>query len=275
MIRTDSVGLFPRSEQVVTSEAELATERSRRHILRVIAGVVVSPSLALLSSGCAVSDYRDAGLMIGSSVSRNIFVDANQFANKSVRVRLRNSSGDPGVDMSRMRTDVESSLRSAGYSITDKAGGIVLDANLYFLNTVATGRQRAANEVGALLGGVAGYEAAKGRGGLSPGSGLVIGAIAGATLQDVLRRHNDYDSYLAVCDVNIGVVRQQGTRRDSFVIGGNRFERERDEQDSTFDSFALRETVKVYVWAGDLRTRREGVMQAIQERLARVVANLM
>ena len=71
------------------------------------------------------------------------------------------------------------------------------------------------------------------------------------------------------------MVRQQGTRRDSLVIGGNQFEHERDEQDSTFDSFALRETVKVYVWAGDLRTRREGVMLAIQERLARVVANLM
>lgn len=229
----------------------------------------------VLGSGCAVSDYRDKGLMIGSTVSRNLFVDSNQFGNRNVRVRLRNSSGDPGIDMARMRNSVESNLRTAGYVVTEKSTGIVVDANLYFMNNVATGRQRASNEVGVLLGGVAGYEAAKGSGGIGAGSGAIIGAIAGATLQDVLRQHNDYDSYLAACDVNIGVIRQQDTRRDSFVIGGNRFDREQNERDSTFDSFAMRETVKVYVWAGDLRSRREGLMLAIQDRLARVVSNLI
>lgn len=217
--------------------------------------------------------------MIGSTVSRNLFMDAIQFGNKSVKVRLRNSSGDPGIDMAHMRGDVEANLRSAGYSIADGTAGIVVDANLYFLNNVATGRQRASNEVGVLLGGVVGYEAAKGRGGVGAGSGAILGAIAGATLQDVLRQHNDYDSYLAVCDVNIGVVRQQNTKRDSFVIGGNRFDQDRqrdqDERSLTFDSFALRETVKVYVWAGDLRSRKDSLMSAIQDRLARVVANLI
>lgn len=247
---------------------------SRRNAVFLLTGVLGLP-LTFSVSGCATADYRDNGLMIGSTVSANIFVDANQFANKGVRVRLRNSSGDPGVNMSRLRADVEANLRSAGYSIADQSAGIVVDANLYFMNNVATGRQRASNEVGALLGGVAGYEAAKRPGGLSPGSGVVIGAIAGATLQDVLRRHNDYDSYLAVCDVNIGVFRQQNTQKDSFVIGGNRFEREHDSKQSTFDSFAMREAVKVYVWAGDLRSRREALMLEIQNRLARVVANLI
>lgn len=262
----------------LTDEAPSVDDSSRRAALRVLSGSLAFP-LAGLVAGCAVGTYREQGLMIGSTVSRNLFMDANQFGNRNVKLRLRNSSGDPGVDMARMRSDVESNLRSAGYSIADSAAGIVVDANLYFMNNVATGRQRASNEVGALLGGVVGYEATKGRGGVGAGSGAILGAIAGATLQDVLRQHNDYDSYLAVCDVNIGVIRQQNTKRDSFVIGGNRFDQDRrrdqDEQALTFDSFAIKETVKVYVWAGDLRTRKDSLIWAIQDRLARVVANLI
>lgn len=244
----------------------------RRQALRAAAGLVLSP---LVLVGCAAADYRDPGFKIGSAVSRNLFVDSSQFGNRRIKVRLRNSSGDPSVDMARLRADVEGGLRSAGYAVAENDFGILLDANLYFMNTVATGRQRASNEVGALLGGVAGYELAKGRGGLGAGSGAILGAVAGATLQDVLRSHSDYDTYLAVCDVNIGVVRQQSTKRDSFVIGGNRFEREREHPDPTFESFAMRETVKIYVYAGDRRDRRDHVMWAIQERLARVVSNLL
>lgn len=265
--------------QIESNEPTSASSgTSRRSVLRLVSGALGLP-LASLAAGCAGGAYRDQGLMIGSTVSRNLFMDANQFGNKSVKVRLRNSSGDPSIDMTRMRGDVEANLRSAGYSIANATAGIVMDANLYFLNNVATGRQRASNDVGALLGGVAGYEAAKGRGGVGAGSGAILGAIAGATLQDVLRQHNEYGSYLAVCDVNLGVVRQQNTKRDNFVIGGNRFDqdrqREQEDQALTFESFALRETVKVYVWAGDLSTRKDNLMWAIQERLARVVANLI
>lgn len=179
------------------------------------------------------------------------------------------------MDMTRLRSDVEAGLRHAGYELGDAAAGIVLDANLYFMNNIATSRSQASNELGMLLGGVAGYELAKGRGGVSRGSGAVLGAVAGATLQEVLRSRSEHDSYLAICDVNIGVVRQQSTRNDSFVIGGNRFERDTGSRDPTFESFALRETIKVYVYAGDRRENRDGVMRAIQGRLANVVANLL
>lgn len=244
----------------------------RRGVLRKAALVALSP-LAL--AGCAAADHPEQNFRIGSVVSRNLFVDSSQFGNRRVKLRLRNSSGDPSMEMMRMRSDIEEGLRSAGYSIVERNFGLLIDANLYFMNTVATGRQRASNEVGALLGGVAGYEMAKGRGGLSAGSGVILGAVVGSTLLDVLRSHSEYDSYLAVCDVNIGVVRQQSTNRDSFVIGGNRFEREREHLNPTFESFAMRETVKVYVYAGDRRGRRDHVIWAIQDRMARVVANLV
>lgn len=236
---------------------------------------ILLPLAVALLAGCAVPSYPESGFRIGSAISKNIFVDPAQFANRVVKLRLRNSSGDPSIDMTRIRSSVEEGLRSAGYTVAESNFGLVMDVNLYFMNTVAVGRQRASNEIGFLLGGVAGYELAKRPGGLGGGSGAIIGAIAGATLQDVLRNNTEYDSYIAVCDVNIGVVKQENKKKDSFVIGGNRMEHVREDENGTFESFAMRETVKISVYAGDRRERRPYVMDAIQDRLARVVSNLI
>lgn len=232
------------------------------------------PLIFVALAGCATSDLRDNEFKIGSATSKNVFIDASQFANRTVKVRLRNSSGDPSIDVSRIRGAVESGLRAAGYQIGEQNFGILVDVNLYFMNSVAQGRQRASNEVGALLGGVAGYEMAKRPGGVGAGSGALLGAIAGATLQEVLRSNNEYDTYLVLSDVNIGVVKQENKKKDFFVIGGNRIE-QREEENGTFESFAMRETLKVAVYAGDKRERRAQVMDAIQDRLARVLSNLI
>lgn len=237
--------------------------------------ILLPVALALLAGCAAPGRYQVNELRIGSATSKNIFVDPSQFANRTVKLRLRNSSGDPSVDVSRLRSSVESGLRAAGYQISDSGFGIVLDVNLYFMNSVAVARQQASNEVGVLLGGVAGYELAKRPGGVAAVSGAIVGAIVGSTLQDVLRSSNEYDSYMALCDVNIGIVKQENKKKDFFVIGGSRIDKERGEPNGTFESFAMRETVKVSVYAGDRRDRRNGVVDAIQDRLARVVSNLI
>lgn len=232
------------------------------------------PLVLMALAGCAAHDTQVNAFKIGSATSKNVFVDPSQFANRTVKLRLRNSSGDPSIDVSAIRSAMESGLRAAGYQIGEQNFGILVDVNLYFMNSVAQGRQRASNEVGILLGGVAGYEMAKRPGGLGPGSGALLGAVAGATLQEVLRANNEYDSYLVLSDVNVGVVKQENRKKDFFVIGGNRIE-QRQEDNGTFESFAMRETVKVAVYAGDRRERRGQVMDAIQDRLARVLSNLL
>lgn len=233
------------------------------------------PFALLALAGCASPRYGASGFRIGSATSKNLFVDARQFANRQVRLRLRNSSGDPSINVATMRSSVEDGLRAAGYSVSEENAGIVIDVNLYFTDSVAVGRQRASNEIGILLGGVAGYELGKRPGGVSGGSGAILGAIAGATLQEVLRANNEFDTYVALCDVNIGVVRQESRKKDSLVIGGNRIEHEKQDERGTFEAFALRENVKVAVYAGDRRERHSQVMVAIQDRLARVLANLI
>ena len=227
-----------------------------------------------LLAGC-ITTRPAQSFQIGSATSKNVSVTPEQFANKAVRLRLRNSSGDLDFAPMQLKATIENGLTAAGYKVVNENAGIILDVNLYFVGNVATGRQQSQNELGALLGAVTGYELTKDAGGISSGSGAILGAIAGATLQDVLGSNNEYNTYVVLCDVNIGVVRQENKKRDNFVIGGNRFERESQDDPHTYDSFAIKDKVKVSVYAGDKKENRARVMQAIQERLGRVVANLI
>ncbi|MDA8533870.1 complement resistance protein TraT [Burkholderiaceae bacterium] len=173
---------------------------------------------------------------IGSATSKNVFVTPAQFANKTVRLRPHNSSGDLDFAPMQLRATIEDGLTAAGYKILNENVGIVLNVNLYHVGNVAKGHQRSQNELGALLRTVTGYELTKGAGGISSGSDASLGAIADATLQDVIRSNNEYNTYVVFCDVN------------------------------TYDSFAITDKVTVSVDAGDKIENRARVMQAIQER---------
>lgn len=231
-------------------------------------------AIALSLAGCAFDNDHKSNFMIGSSISKNIFIDPGQFSNKIVKLRLRNSSGDLSIDPSQIRASIENGLRSAGYVISDKDFGILLDVNIYFVNSVSTAKQSQSNDLSILLGGVVGYEIARNSGGITPGSGAILGGIAGATLNEVLKSNNDLDSYIVFSEVNIGVIKQRRAKKDSFTIGGNRFDMN-DEADGTFDAFDRRETLKVAVYAGDRNVNRGNVMIQIQNRLANILANLL
>lgn len=224
--------------------------------------------------GCAYNNGHKSNFMIGSSISKNIFIDSGQFSNKIVKLRLRNSSGDLSIDPSQIRASIENGLRLAGYVVSDKDFGILLDVNIYFVNSVSTAKQSQPNDLSILLGGVVGYEIARNSGRITPGSGAILGGIAGATLNEILKSNNDLDSYVVFSEVNIGVVKQQHVKKDFFTIGGNRFDMN-DEADGTFDAFDRRETLKVAVYAGDRNVNRGNVMMRIQKRLANILANLL
>ena len=204
-----------------------------------------------------------------------MFVDPSQFANHVVKLRLRNSSGDPSLDIVRLKNSIEGGLRAAGYEISDRDFGIVIDVNAFQMQSVSTARIQSSSGLGALLGAVGGYEVANQHHGISPASGAILGAVAGATIEEVVRNHGEKATYLALCDVNIGVVRKEYKKKDSFVIGGNKIENKAEEEQDTFTNFAMRDTVRIAAFAGDDPDRSGQTINALIDRLGRVVANLL
>lgn len=240
--------------------------------MKVIA-LVVSTVLLL---GCSTFEpaYKQ-GLQIGSVTSKNLFIDPSQFANRKVKLRLRNSSGDPSLDINKLKSVISNGLVSAGYEIVDRDFGIVIDVNAYQLQAVATGNVRNNSGIGLVLGGVAGYEGGRRPGGITAGSGAILGAVAGYALEEIIRAQGEYATYLALCDVNIGVVRKEFTKKDRFMIGGNKIEHKEKDEEDTFTNFALRDTLKVAVYAGDRSAPKQATIDALVDRLGRIVANLI
>lgn len=231
-------------------------------------------AIALNLVGCSFDNSYKSNFMIGSSISKNIFVDSSQFSNRNIKLRLRNSSGDLSIDPGQIRASIEKGLLSAGYNISDNNFGILLDVNIYFVNSVSAAKQSQPIDLSILLGGVVGYEIARSSGVITPGSGAILGGIAGATLHEILKSNNDFDSYIVLSEVNIGVAKQKNIKKDNFTIGGNRFDLD-DDVDGTFDAFDRRETLKVAVYAGDSSVNRNKVMIQIQNRLVNILSNLL
>lgn len=235
-------------------------------------------SSLVLAAGCSPVPKSQQGLMIGSSTSKNLFLDSSQFANRKVKLRLRNSSGDPGINMSRVRGAIEAGLRDAGYQVVDSEDfGILVDVNMFQLQSAAATRVRDSSGLGTLLGAVAGFEATRrnSNSGVAVGSGVILGAVAGYKLEEIIRANSEVTTYVALSDVNIGVVRRESTAKDSFTIGGNKYVHKDESESPTFKGFALRDTIRVAVYAGDDFEKRNLTVDAILDRLGRVVSNLI
>jgi hypothetical protein len=150
-----------------------------------------------------------------------------------------------------------------------------MDVNAFQMQSASKANVTSNSGLGTIIGGVVGYEAASRPGGIRSGSGAILGAIAGATIEEIIRNHGELSTYLAICDVNIGIVRKEYSKKDRFVIGGNKIEHREPDEADTFNTFAMRDTVRVAAFAGDDSTRSYQTLDALLDRLGRVVANLL
>lgn len=235
----------------------------------------ISCFITFFLAACApLPSSQDKGISSGSYISKNVFVDSSQFGNRKLKLRFRNSSGSSELSPGSLRSVVANQLTTAGYQIAQDDFGILLDVNLFYLNSVSEAR-RSSNEAGAILGAVLGYEATKRKGGFSGASGAVIGAISGAAIQEIIRSANEREVLLAVAEVNIGVKRVSSKSKDVFVIGGNRYTTQDQDVDETFSAFAKRESLRIAVYAGGPSSSRGEVILELERRLGSVVAGLI
>ncbi len=225
--------------------------------------------------GCAARLNSNPGFSIGSTTSKNLFIDSSQFSNRTIKLRIRNSSGDPDFDLSRFRNSIENGFRSAGYSISDQNYGIIVDVNAFQFQSVSRANISTSRGLGLLLGGVAGYELSKRSDNISSASGIILGAIAGSSLEEIVRYHGETWTYIALCDVNIGIIRMKNVEKDRFIIGGNKIEYPLSDDVDTYTNFAYKDTIRIAAYAGDDPSRSRQTIDALLDRLGRIVGNLL
>lgn len=230
-------------------------------------------AVAAIMTACAqptrygMLEDPETGLMWGSAIERNLLIDAAQLENRTVKLNLRNVSGDPRYDLTLFRQRLLDALRAKGYTPTDGNDfGVKFDVNVLYSGHVQNSLAGQFGFLGAAAGGVAGYR------GTNESRNMAAGMLAGATLGAIAGSYARDDTYITVAEVSVAVADQyRGTTKKTVTFSASPPMQE--VRPSSIKPFEALLQTKVAVYAGGRNTTQRQVSDGVRERLARIVAD--
>lgn len=228
---------------------------------------------ATLAAGCAqpsrygMVEDPETGLMWGSAVERNLVIDAAQLENRTIKLNLRNVSGDSSYDLTLFRKRLLDALIAKGYTPTDGNDfGVKFDVNVLYSGHIQNNLAGEFTFLGAAAGGVAGYR------GTNESRNSAAGMLAGATLGAIVGSYARDDTYITVAEVTVAVADQyRGTTKKTVTFSASPPLQE--VRPSSIKPFEAMLQTKVAVYAGGRNTAQRQVSGGVRERLARIVAD--
>lgn len=218
----------------------------------------------------------ETGLQWGSVVEKNIVTDASLHKNKKIKVRARNTSGDPAFDLNGFTGRLYDAYRAIGYQPTESDDfGLLVDVNVMYSGQVQSNLASEFGFLGAAGGGIAGYRS-------QATAGTAIGALSGVTLGAILGSYVTDDTYIIVAQVSVATIRD--TRRDetktiTFSRSPNPADRrsEREKEEEALGGRSLREThaTKVAVYAGGRMVPQARIAAEVRQRMVRIVSDII
>jgi hypothetical protein len=212
-------------------------------------------------------DDPQTGLMWGSAIERNLIIDAAQLENRSIKLNLRNVSGDAAYDLMLFRKRLLDALRAKGYTPTDGDDfGVKFDINVLYSGHVQKNLAGEFGFLGATAGGIAGYR------GSNESRNMAAGALAGATLGAIAGSYARDDTYITVAEVTVAVADQyRGTTKKTVTFSASPPLQE--VRPSSIKPFEAVLQTKVAVYAGGRNITQSQITEGVRERLARIVAD--
>lgn len=230
---------------------------------------------AVLLSACAspsrMGMIKDpyTGLLFGSAVEKNIFIDSSQFQNRSIKVTTRNTSGDQHYQLGAFTDSLKGSFANKGYKPTDAdTFGIKVDINVLYSGQIQRNMSSQYGFLGAAGGGVSGNRSS------SPGA-TAAGLIVGATLGSVIGSYVTEDTYMVVAEVSVGVtdsVGDSGNDKKTITFGSSPKMQE-EIIPKNFRPFREVLRTKISVFAGGTNTTQQQIADQVRQRLVGIVSD--
>lgn len=228
--------------------------------------------LALVASCAQSSRYgmvldQNTGLQYGSVVENNLVVDAEQFDNHNLKLKIRNTSGDPIFDLDNFKHHLLSEYRKKGYeSNPNEPYGIVLDVNVVYSGQVTQNMALQYGLLGGAAGGIIGSRS-------NAQSGTAIGVVTGLTIGSILGSYHQDQTYVVVVEVTLGIFDEIRGRMNEKIIFGTDKEIERSERtgrrpfeeylESGIAVYAGGRNINQFVIADGVRTRMTKILEDI------------
>lgn len=246
--------------------------------MRVLVGLALA--LSMVACGPTTTANRagmvvdpDTGLMYGSRISNRLFIDAGQFANRKIKVDIRNVSGDTAFDMRDMQAQLENALAARGYDpVRDDSFGIKFDLLVRYSGQVSRSRAAEFGLLGAAAGGVGGVAAAG-----DDTRNAAIGAVSGATLGTIIGSYNTVDTYIMVADMRVSVRKLDDDEGAQRSITFSRSSRRIDDKKKTkpFESYYNSWSTDVAVYAGGNNTPQAMIADEVRARMIRIAGDFL
>jgi len=213
---------------------------------------------------------NDDGNMYGSAIARNIVIDSSQFEVNTIKVTIRNTSGDKSLDLPQLKKEIENKLRKKGYSPVasgDNNYRIHYDVNVTYSGYIRKDMSTQLGLLGAASGGIGGYQS-------SISSGTAIGILSGATVGAVLGSYISDNTYITITDVTLAIKDYKtGKIRRNIIFDSSPSLQE--ERASGIAHYGEVITNKVAVYAGGRNVMQHEIIDEVKRRLARILSDLI
>ncbi|WP_291328350.1 complement resistance protein TraT [Desulfovibrio sp. UCD-KL4C] len=237
----------------------------------IFTALVAIVGLTIILSGCqsrqrmGMIREKGTGLMYGSYMNGNLFMDPSQFSNPTIKLSIRNTSGDPAIDLKALRNDIEQAYRDKGYKITKgKNYGIHIDINMRYSGQISSNMAIEYGLMGAAAGGYVGSKSP------STVDGAILGTAGGATVGTILGSYSTEDTYIMVADVAIGLV-DTLAKRKKYVINFGDTQIKKYDEDTGFTAYRASERSQVAVYAGGDNTPQSKIVNGVTLRFKRIL----
>lgn len=254
------------------------TETSLRRAVPTLFLVLVLAACGRPAAHNALGMVEDpsTGLAFGSVIEKNLLVDSSFYDITKMKVRVRNSSGDPAFDLRAFRGDIERTMAAKGYEPTqDDDFRLLLDVNVRYSGQVSTDLANEFGFLGATAGGIAGGTRSNHR-----VAGAVGGTVAGATLGAVAGSFLTEDTYIIIADVTFGEVDPITASKKKITF--SRSIQLKDVDDAEEEKLRNRTrrirrsaTSGVSVYAGGRNTPQSEISREVRERIVRIVGDFI
>lgn len=212
----------------------------------------------------------ETGLQFGSVIEKNILLDASQFENKKVKIRIRNTSGDPAFDLDRFYGDLASAYGGKGYLVTDTNDyGMLIDVNVTYSGQVSRNLSGEFGFLGAAAGGLTGAGVAR-----NQTLGASAGVVAGATLGSIIGSYVTDDTYIVIAYVSLGVVEPERGKQSSTIVFSSSQDTKKEEK-TGFRPFRQRINTGISVYAGGRNVPQSGIASQVRQRFKRILSDVI
>lgn len=243
-------------------------------VLTVMASALVVLAACAQPTRLGMVKDPKTGLQFGSVIDNSFVTDPSFFKNRKLKVRIRNTSGDPAFDLYGFRQQIEDAYRRAGYRPTgDDDFGLLVDVNVKYSGQVQTNLRTQFSFLGASAGGLAGAT----RGG---GVAIAGGTIGGATLGSILGSYVTDDTYIIVASATFAIIKGAAKRDGKRItfsrsISGHIEDEEERREKARRRGLKSTHSTSVAVFAGGRNVTQAEIAGQVRQRFVRIIRDII